>query len=99
MLHLKVVDLQSDEVRGEEVRGQGAGLRYVFDSITSASRSDRGRGRSSLRCRRLRLDCRGLEAEPNGAARAGGFSVHAGVVIASHQREKLERLCRTGGCF
>jgi len=36
----------------------------------------------------------GLEAEPNGAARAGGFSLHAGVDIASHQREKLERLCR-----
>src|SRR5277367_2691851 len=35
-----------------------------------------------------------LEAEPNGAARAGGFSLHAGVDIASHQREKLERLCR-----
>src|SRR5580700_3357541 len=36
----------------------------------------------------------GLEAEPNGAARAGGFSLHAGVDIASNQREKLERLCR-----
>jgi len=36
----------------------------------------------------------GLEAEPNGAAGAGGFSLHAGVDIASHQREKLERLCR-----
>jgi hypothetical protein len=36
----------------------------------------------------------GLEAEPNGAARAGGLSLHAGVDIASHQREKLERLCR-----
>jgi hypothetical protein len=30
----------------------------------------------------------------NGAARAGGFSLHAGVPIAPHQREKLERLCR-----
>jgi pimeloyl-ACP methyl ester carboxylesterase len=29
-----------------------------------------------------------------GAARAGGFSVHAGVDIAANQREKLERLCR-----
>ncbi len=36
----------------------------------------------------------GLEAEPNGAHRAGGFSLHAGVDIASHQRAKLERLCR-----
>jgi hypothetical protein len=36
----------------------------------------------------------GLEGDPNGAARAGGFSLHAGVGIASNQREKLERLCR-----
>ena len=26
--------------------------------------------------------------------RAGGFSLHAGVTIAPHQRGKLERLCR-----
>jgi hypothetical protein len=32
--------------------------------------------------------------DPNGAARAGGFSPHAGVDIAPHQREKPERLCR-----
>lgn len=37
----------------------------------------------------------GLEGEPNGAARAGGFSLHAGVDIAPHQREKLERLALT----
>jgi hypothetical protein len=36
----------------------------------------------------------GLEAEPNGAARAGGFSLHAGVDIAPDERAKLERLCR-----
>jgi len=36
----------------------------------------------------------GLEGDPNGAARIGGFSLHAGVDIAPHQREKLERLCR-----
>jgi hypothetical protein len=36
----------------------------------------------------------GLEAEPNGAARVGGFSLHAGVGIVSNQRERLERLCR-----
>ena len=36
----------------------------------------------------------GLEGDPNGAARAGGFSLHAGVDIAPNQREKLERLCR-----
>jgi len=36
----------------------------------------------------------GLEGDPNGASRAGGFSLHAGVDIAPHQREKLERLCR-----
>jgi hypothetical protein len=36
----------------------------------------------------------GLEGERNGAARAGGFSLHAGVGIAPNQREKLERLCR-----
>jgi hypothetical protein len=35
-----------------------------------------------------------LEADANRAARAGGFSLHAGVEIAPHQREKLERLCR-----
>jgi hypothetical protein len=33
----------------------------------------------------------GLEGDPNGAARAGGFSLHAGVDIALHQRQKLER--------
>jgi len=36
----------------------------------------------------------GLELAPNGAARAGGFSLHAGIDIQSAQREKLERLCR-----
>ena len=36
----------------------------------------------------------GLDVDPNGAARAGGFSLHAGVDIAASQREKLERLCR-----
>ena len=36
----------------------------------------------------------GLEAEPNGAARAGGFSLHAGLGIAPNERAKLERLCR-----
>ena len=36
----------------------------------------------------------GLEGDPNGAARAGGFSLHAGIDIAPHQRPKLERLCR-----
>ncbi len=36
----------------------------------------------------------GLEGDANGAARAGGFSLHAGVDIAPQQREKLERLCR-----
>ncbi len=37
----------------------------------------------------------GLEGKPNGAARAGGFSLHAGVDIAPNQREKLERLALT----
>ncbi|MBM4220170.1 MAG: IS91 family transposase [Gammaproteobacteria bacterium] len=32
--------------------------------------------------------------DPDGAARAGGFSLHAGIDIAPHQRPKLERLCR-----
>ncbi len=36
----------------------------------------------------------GLEGDPNGAARTGGFSLHAGVAIAPPEREKLERLCR-----
>jgi hypothetical protein len=36
----------------------------------------------------------GPEGEPNGAARAGGFSLHAGVDIAPDERAKLERLCR-----
>jgi hypothetical protein len=36
----------------------------------------------------------GLEGKPNGAARAGGFSLHAGVDIAPNQRAKLKRLCR-----
>jgi Putative transposase len=36
----------------------------------------------------------GLEGEPNGAARAGRFSLHAGLDIAPHERPKLERLCR-----
>ncbi|MEO6081292.1 MAG: transposase [Steroidobacteraceae bacterium] len=41
---------------------------------------------------------RAEEAEQQGdhrsAANAGGFSLHAGVDIQPHQREKLERLCR-----
>ena len=32
--------------------------------------------------------------DANGAARAGGFSLHAGINIAPGQRAKLERLCR-----
>ncbi len=36
----------------------------------------------------------GLDVDPNGAARAGGFSLHAGIDIEPAQREKLERLCR-----
>ena len=36
----------------------------------------------------------GSEGDPNGAARAGGFSLHAGIDIEPQQREKLERLCR-----
>jgi hypothetical protein len=36
----------------------------------------------------------GPALDPNGAARAGGFSLHAGVDIAASEREKLERLCR-----
>ena len=32
--------------------------------------------------------------DPRGAAHAGGFSLHAGLDIQPHQREKLERLCR-----
>jgi len=36
----------------------------------------------------------GSEREPNGAARAGGVSLHAGMDIAPIEREKLERLCR-----
>ena len=36
----------------------------------------------------------GLEGDADGAARAGGFSLHAGVDIAASEREKLERLCR-----
>jgi hypothetical protein len=33
-------------------------------------------------------------ADCRGAANAGGFSLHAGLTIQPHQREKLERLCR-----
>jgi ribosomal protein S27E len=36
----------------------------------------------------------GLEGDANGAARAGGFSLHAGVAIAAGERARLERLCR-----
>ena len=34
------------------------------------------------------------EGDPSGAVRAAGFSWHASVAIAPHQRGKLERLCR-----
>jgi hypothetical protein len=34
------------------------------------------------------------QGEHRGAANAGGFSLHAGLDIQPHQREKLERLCR-----
>jgi hypothetical protein len=37
-----------------------------------------------------------LEGDHNGAPRAGGFSLHAGIDIQPGQREKLERLCRYG---
>jgi hypothetical protein len=36
----------------------------------------------------------GLDVDPNGAARAGGFSLHAGVAIAPGERARLERLGR-----
>jgi hypothetical protein len=34
------------------------------------------------------------QGDPRSAAHAGGFSLHAGLDIHPHQREKLERLCR-----
>ena len=34
------------------------------------------------------------QGDHRGAARAGGFSLHAGIDIAPGQRQKLERLCR-----
>jgi hypothetical protein len=34
------------------------------------------------------------EGENAAVARAAGFSLHAGVAAAAHQRDKLERLCR-----
>lgn len=34
------------------------------------------------------------QGDHRGAAHAGGFSLHAGLDIQPHQREKLERLCR-----
>jgi hypothetical protein len=34
------------------------------------------------------------QGDHRGAANAGGFSLHAGLEILPHQREKLERLCR-----
>jgi hypothetical protein len=34
------------------------------------------------------------QGDHRGAANAGGFSLHAGLDIQPHQREKLERLCR-----
>ncbi len=40
---------------------------------------------------RVRLD---RHRSAGGAARAGGFSLHAGIDIAPNQRPKLERLCR-----
>ena len=42
------------------------------------------------------MPARSLESldNPNGAARAGGFSLHAGIDIAPNQRPRLERLCR-----
>jgi len=41
-----------------------------------------------------RCRLQGLELAPNHAARAGGFSLHAGGDIAPQQRKKLELLCR-----
>jgi hypothetical protein len=35
-----------------------------------------------------------LQGDHRGAARAGGFSLHAGIDIQPGQRQKLERLCR-----
>jgi ribosomal protein S27E len=36
----------------------------------------------------------GQDRDANGAVRAGGFSLHAGVDVAPRDRSKLERLCR-----
>lgn len=49
---------------------------------------------------RVRMSCSGWSSrsqevgDPSGAVRACGFTLHAGVAIAPHQRGKLERLCR-----
>lgn len=44
--------------------------------------------------RRYGIMPQGQEGDPNGAARAGGFSLYAGVDIAPTERAKLEHLCR-----
>jgi Putative transposase len=51
-------------------------------------------GQSLFTLQTVRPRLQGSEGDANGAARAGGFSLHAGVDIAPQQREKLERLCR-----
>jgi hypothetical protein len=51
-------------------------------------------GQKSFTLQTVPSRLQGLEGDPNGAARAGGFSLHAGSDIAPHQRPKLEHLCR-----
>jgi len=56
-----------------------------------SSRGARLPSRATCSRQTLAPRLQGPEGEPNGAARAGGFSLHAGVEIAPNQREKLER--------
>ncbi|MCZ8132270.1 MAG: transposase, partial [Steroidobacteraceae bacterium] len=52
------------------------------------------RARRPRTCRLTALRLDGLDRDVNGAARAGGFSLHAGVDVAPRDRATLERLCR-----
>jgi hypothetical protein len=49
------------------------------------------RGECALTLQTVPPRLQGLEGDANGTARAGGFSLHAGVDIAAREREKLEQ--------
>ncbi|MBK7249884.1 MAG: transposase [Gammaproteobacteria bacterium] len=85
-------DIESAWLAGD---GEGGPLDDLLDSsITYRIAVGPRAGQKLFTLQTVPPRLQGLEGDPNGAARAGGFSLHAGIDIAPDQRPKLERLCR-----